>query len=79
MLLSKGVCRDCYWNVDNVISSLRNLDINSYTKTNELLNSILGRPKNEKPFLILAIGYKDENCELPAIKRKEFKEISDVF
>ena len=43
------------------------------------LNSILGRPKNEKPFLILAIGYKDENCELPAIVRKEFKEISDVF
>ena len=43
VLLFKGVCRDRYWNFDNGISSLRNFDINSYTKTNELFKFNTGK------------------------------------
>ena len=79
----------CYYPKESVgiatgmlITAFHRLGVATLTHTPNpmsFLNSILGRPKNEKPFLILAVGCKDENCELPAIKRKEFKEISDVF
>ncbi len=34
------------------------------------LNSAFERPKNEKPFLLLVVGYPAENCRLPDISRK---------
>ena len=34
------------------------------------LSSIFQRPKNEKPFLLLVVGYPAENCRLPDISRK---------
>lgn len=39
------------------------------------LNQILGRPKNEKPFLLLVVGYPAENATVPNIKKKELNEI----
>ncbi len=45
------------------------------------LNKILKRPNNEKPFLLLVIGYPKENCKVPvyAKKKKGFKEIVTIF
>ena len=45
------------------------------------LNKILNRPKNEKPFLILVVGYPKKNCEIPkfAKKKKKLKEITSFF
>ena len=40
------------------------------------LNGILGRPRNEKPFLILVVGYPAENVKVPDIKKKELEVIS---
>ncbi len=40
------------------------------------LNEILGRPVNEKPFLILVAGYPAENARVPDIKKKSFSEIT---
>lgn len=40
------------------------------------LNEILGRPKSERPFLLLVVGYPAEGARVPDIKRKEFKDIS---
>lgn len=40
------------------------------------LNKILGRPSNEKPYLILVAGYPAENCLVPKISKKEFDYIS---
>ena len=37
------------------------------------------RPKNEKPFLILAIGYKNNSYALPELRRKELEEISTNY
>ena len=39
------------------------------------LNKILDRPKNEKPFLLLVVGYPAENTKVPNITKKELNEI----
>ena len=39
------------------------------------LSQILGRPGNERPFLILAVGYPDETAMVPDIARKTLREI----
>ena len=36
----------------------------------KFLNEILGRPKNERPFLLLVAGYPADNAEVPDIERK---------
>ena len=45
------------------------------------LNEILQRPKNEKPFLLLVIGYPIENCKIPkyAKKKKNLKDILTII
>ena len=45
------------------------------------LNNILKRPKNEKPFVILVVGYPKENCRIPkfAKSKKKISEISTIF
>ncbi len=40
------------------------------------LNSILGRPGNERPFLVLVVGYPAEQSMVPEIKKKSLDEIS---
>lgn len=37
----------------------------------KFLNEILGRPKNERPFLLLVAGYPADDARVPDIKRKE--------
>ena len=41
----------------------------------KVLNSLLNRPSNEKPYLILVAGYPAENCNVPDIEKKEIGEI----
>ena len=45
------------------------------------LNTILGRPTNEKPFVLLIVGYPDKDCKIPtfAKNKKKLKEISTIF
>ncbi|HRQ41980.1 MAG TPA: nitroreductase family protein [Chloroflexota bacterium] len=40
------------------------------------LNEILGRPKNERPYLILVVGYPAENVQVPAITKKPLEQIA---
>ena len=42
------------------------------------LNKILGRPNNEKPFVLLVIGFPKENCKVPkfASQKKSLNQIS---
>jgi nitroreductase len=40
------------------------------------LNEILGRPPNEKPFLILVVGYPADDARVPDISRKPLAEIA---
>ena len=39
------------------------------------LQEILGRPENEKPYLLIPVGYPAEDAEVPDIQRKSFDEI----
>jgi len=43
----------------------------------KFLNKILNRPENEKPFLILVVGYPGKDAEVPDIKRKTLSEIAE--
>jgi len=42
----------------------------------KFLNTLLKRPANEKPFLLLVVGYPADNVKVPDIKRKTLAEIS---
>ncbi|MBM4023934.1 MAG: nitroreductase family protein [Planctomycetes bacterium] len=39
------------------------------------LNEILGRPENERPFVVLVVGYPAAGALVPDIQRKAFEEI----
>ncbi len=39
------------------------------------LREILGRPKNEKPFLLVPVGYPAEGCRVPEIAKKGLDEV----
>jgi len=40
------------------------------------LNAILDRPANERPFLLLVVGYPADNAQVPAITKKRLPEIA---
>jgi nitroreductase len=42
----------------------------------KFLNEILGRPKSERPFLLLVVGYPAEAARVPDIRRKSLEEFT---
>lgn len=63
-----------------LITALHQVGIASLTHTPspmKFLNKILKRPENEKPFLVLVVGYPAKNVKVPNIIRKKLTEISD--
>lgn len=40
------------------------------------LSKVLNRPENEKPFLLVPVGYPAAECWVPELRRKELSEIS---
>ncbi|MDE3002688.1 MAG: nitroreductase family protein [Gemmatimonadota bacterium] len=42
----------------------------------KFLNDLVGRPENERPFLILVVGYPDDDAMVPDITKKPIEEIS---
>ncbi len=43
------------------------------------LNTLLGRPANERPFLLLVVGYPAEGAQVPDITRKPLEDISSFL
>ncbi len=43
----------------------------------KFLSKILKRPENEKPFLLIPVGYAAAECWVPDLKRKKLNEISE--
>lgn len=39
------------------------------------LSDLLGRPENERPFVLVPVGYPSEDCTVPAISRKPLAEV----
>ena len=64
-----------------LITALHNAGLVSLTHTPSpmgFLNRILGRPKSERPFLLLVVGYPADGVEVPDISRKPFDEIVSI-
>jgi len=65
-----------------LITAIHNAGLVTLTHTPSpmgFLKKILSRPKNEKPFLLLPVGYSVGNAMVPDIKRKVFKEIAEIL
>jgi iodotyrosine deiodinase len=43
------------------------------------LIKILNRPENEKPFLLIPVGYAADECWVPDLKRKQLEEIAVFY
>lgn len=43
------------------------------------LTELLSRPENERPFLILAVGYPDENRTNPSIEKKKLRDFLTIL
>jgi len=61
-----------------LITAVHNAGLISLTHTPSpmsFLNKVLGRPSNERPFLLLVVGYPEEDAKVPDIRKKDLKEI----
>ncbi len=75
-----------YYPIDSVgiatgflITALHKAGVATLTHTPSpmaFLNQILGRPDNERPFVLLVVGYPVEGATVPAIARKSLGEIA---
>lgn len=43
------------------------------------LNEVMNRPENEKPFLLLVVGYPADGVEVPDLEKKSIREISSFI
>lgn len=62
-----------------LITALHNAGLATLTHTPSpmnFLNDILKRPKNERPFLLLVVGYPNPDTQVPNIQRKPLNEIA---
>jgi iodotyrosine deiodinase len=65
-----------------LITAIHNAGLVTLTHTPSpmnFLNKILNRPANEKPFLLLPVGFADEDAIVPNIERKTLEEIAVWF
>lgn len=63
-----------------LITALHRVGLATLTHTPspmKFLNKILNRPDNEKPYLVLVVGYPAKDTKVPNIKRKTLFEISE--
>ncbi|MCF6172755.1 MAG: nitroreductase family protein [Campylobacteraceae bacterium] len=45
----------------------------------KFLQEILGRPENERPYLVIPVGFPVEGVEVPDLKRKTLREMAVFF
>ena len=65
-----------------LLASLHHAGLATLTHTPSpmnFLNEILGRPANEKPFVLIPVGYPAEHAKVPVIVRKGFDQIATVI
>jgi iodotyrosine deiodinase len=65
-----------------LITAIHNAGLVSLTHTPSpmnFLNEVLGRPKNERPFLLLVVGYPAKDAKVPDIQKKKLEEIASFI
>lgn len=65
-----------------LLAAIHNAGLVALTHTPSPMNflsKILNRPENEKPFLLIPVGYAAEECWVPQLKRKELNEVAVFY
>lgn len=65
-----------------LISAIHNAGLVTLTHTPSPMNflqEILGRPENERAFLLLPIGYAEEEVYVPKLSRKPLEDVADYY
>lgn len=65
-----------------LLAALHNAGLATLTHTPNpmgFLSEILKRPKNEKPYLLVPVGYPADGAKVPNITKKSFEEIAEVI
>ncbi len=60
------------------IATIHRLGLATLTHTPSpmaFLSKILGRPENERPFVLFPIGFAADDCRVPDLKRKQLEEV----
>ncbi len=87
--LVDGQKRNTYYAVEScgialgfLLAAIHNAGLVALTHTPSPMNflgKILNRPENEKPFLLVPVGYAAEECWVPDLRRKGLEEVSVWF
>jgi len=62
-----------------LLTAIHNAGLAALTHTPSPMNflsKVLNRPENEKPYLLIPVGYAAEECWVPDLKRKNLSEVS---
>jgi iodotyrosine deiodinase len=65
-----------------LVSAIHKAGLVTLTHTPSPLNflaDLLDRPKNEKPFLLLPVGFPEDDTQVPLLKRKGLNEIMKYY
>ena len=65
-----------------LLMAIHNAGLSSLTHTPSPMNflsKILDRPVNERPFLLIPVGYAADNAYVPDIKRKQVEDICVMY
>jgi nitroreductase len=65
-----------------LLAAIHNAGLVALTHTPSPMNflcKILNRPENEKPFLLIPVGYAADECWVPDLKRKELNEVAQFY
>ena len=65
-----------------LLAAIHNAGLVALTHTPSPMNflsKILNRPENEKPFLLIPVGYPAKECWVPELTRKTLNEISEWY
>jgi nitroreductase len=64
------------------LMAIHNAGLVALTHTPSPMNFItkaLGRPENERPFLLIPVGFPAENAQIPSLKRKDSSEVIELY
>jgi len=68
--------------VGMLLAAINNAGLVALTHTPSPMNflaEILERPKNERAYLLIPVGYPAEGCEVPDLERKTLEEICKIY
>jgi nitroreductase len=65
-----------------LLAAIHHAGLGALTHTPSPMNflaKLLGRPENEKPYLLIPVGYPADECFVPDIQRKKLEEIAVFY